>query len=177
MSPETRRLSIALAISLLANMFFIGFNVAHVAERSPSPNDGGQPGTDELNPRATANTRPPEGRQAPTPTPADRSLRRLLRPNRKAMRAEREEIRAARRAVSEALVADPFDVQALDAALTSLRVATGHAQLALHRVLLEAAPTMTAEQRQQLSRAHRLWSGPPGRRPPRHPGERRHAPR
>lgn len=155
MTPAPRRLAIALAISLLANMFLLGMIVSRLS--APGPHRAAEPdGMHGRRPMVAADARR-----------HDRSLRHLLRPKRAAMRAEREGIRAARREVRDALVAEPFDTKALSTALAQLREATGHAQHALHEALLRAAPTLSADQRAQLSRAHRLWSGPPDR-----PGKR-----
>jgi uncharacterized membrane protein len=62
-----------------------------------------------------------------------------------------EAVDAARRAVRDALVAEPFDPAAMDSALAGLRVQTDAAQVVLHRALADAARELNAEDRRRLA--------------------------
>jgi Spy/CpxP family protein refolding chaperone len=69
-----------------------------------------------------------------------------------ALRAQREKLRATRGRVAAAFEAEPFDAAALDRALADLRAQTADSQRLMHEALIEAAPSLTAEQRARLGR-------------------------
>ena len=139
---------LGLIISVLLNVFLVGFLVAShldLRQRSPAviarvpPNDGG-------------------------PGP----MRRLFADHRQEFGDARRQIRTARRHVSDALLADPFVAADLDKSLKELQDTTQAAQSTLHQMLLQRAPELSQEERQDLARSHRLWSGDRHRRHHRH---------
>lgn len=147
--PDRRKLVIGLSASLLLNMFLAGFIattwLGHGHKRGHEHHRG-------------------QGRQA---------MHLLLKEQpeqRQALRDSRRQVRKARRSVRDALVADPLDLQTLESALNGLRAATGGAQEALHQALLKAVPTLSLEERIQLSETHRLWKAGHGRRGHHRPG-------
>lgn len=155
-----RRLLWLLAASLLLNMFLVGFLIARATMvRPPLPPPMAHP---------SAAGPAPHMRRERDPGP----MRMLMARHRPALRKQRRAIHAARNAVQAALVAEPFDQAKLSTALSELRAATSDAQGALHESLVEAAPSMSPEERAALSHAHRLWSGP-GHRAGGRPGPRR----
>ncbi|MDD9939598.1 MAG: periplasmic heavy metal sensor [Myxococcales bacterium] len=150
-SLEPRRLvAIGLALSLLLNVFLLGFVFARLLGPSPSRHEHR---TDR---EAIMERRAKRG-----------PMRAMLREHRGALRGKRKQVRRARRAVRDALVADPFEPERLRTALSDLRQATHDAQEALHGALLETVPKLSPEARAELSRAHRLWSRPGRARRPR----------
>jgi hypothetical protein len=78
-------------------------------------------------------------------------LMRVLGPPTPALRAQHQELNAARRQVGEALEAEPFDRGRAERALTELRKTAGRSQELLHQRLLERAAQMTPEQRHKLA--------------------------
>jgi len=148
---ERRRwIGFGLVASLLLNVFLLGFVVARLSgpPRPPRPRD----------------RRPEVGQQFRAPGPGP--MRAIMEGHRDELRGGRAQIHRARGAVRDALLADPFEPARLETALGELRQATHDAQEALHEALLEAAPNLSADERAQLSRAHRLWRGPRGHRRP-----------
>ena len=78
------------------------------------------------------------------------------------LRPRSEALEASRRKVTEALLADPFQPEALDAALSQLRTETDGAQRALHRALVESARDLSPEDRRQMATSG--WLVGPGPR-------------
>ena len=76
----------------------------------------------------------------------------------------REAVDSARQAVREALTREPFQPEALEAALARLRTETGEAQGALHKAFVERARELGPDKRRRLSNS-RWFLGParPGR--------------
>lgn len=60
-------------------------------------------------------------------------------------------VMAARRVSMAALAAEPFDVEALRAALSAQRAAQSDVQATVHEGLISAIAQMTPDQRQKLS--------------------------
>jgi uncharacterized membrane protein len=82
------------------------------------------------------------------------------------LRKERGALRAARRAVHDALVQQPFEAAALERALGELRARTGSSQARMHEALLELARELSPEQRRRLAkRAHVLGVDAPDPHP------------
>jgi hypothetical protein len=79
------------------------------------------------------------------------ALMRLLGPPTPALRAQRDELNAARRRVGDALEAEPFDRERAERALVDLRASAARGQELLHQRLLERAAQMTREQRRKLA--------------------------
>ena len=82
-----------------------------------------------------------------------------------ALRPRSEAVDAARRAVREALIAEPFEPQAMESALTQLRTDTDAAQVVLHRALVDAARELSPEDRRRLAASRWFLRGGPHRRP------------
>jgi uncharacterized membrane protein len=125
-------LVISLAASVALNVFFLGFWAARLL-RHP------------LEPRDVA------GRVVPDAEVRYPALRERWREHAALLGAHREAVRSARKAVRDALVADPFQPEALEAALTALRTETGDAQVAIDRALVDFARTLTPEERRALA--------------------------
>ncbi len=82
-----------------------------------------------------------------------------------ALRPRSEAVDAARRAVREALIAEPFEPQAMESALAQLRTDTDAAQVVLHRALVDAARELSLEDRRRLAASRWFLRGGPRRRP------------
>ena len=130
MNWSVKWLTIALAISLAVNVLFLGFYAARVARRSHDKWGGMEMGSDRS------------------------ALREKWKAQADALRGRRQAVETARRAVRAALVAQPFDGQALATALTALRGETNEAQTALDQAFVRYAEGLTPEDRQQLAESH-----------------------
>lgn len=130
MSPALKRLSWALALSLGLNVFLLGHESSRWFHQQRAEEvHGGRP-------------RGPMHRMFGEPSPA------LL--------SHRSELRAARRAVAEALESDPLDRERLKSALARLREETSEGQAALHERLIERAGELPLEQRRELAQSRLL---------------------
>ena len=159
MTPVTRRLAIALAVSVAVNLFLVGF-IAMRAYRGGRHHERGHRHGHELGPRAFGRDGDPQ---------ADQAMRRVMQRREAALRAQGRKLRATRGAVSAAFRAEPFDPQALARELAELRAQTAESQRLMHEALVEVAPTLTPEQRARLARrALEREHGRRGRRAPRH---------
>jgi hypothetical protein len=125
-SRSLKLLVVALAVSVVLNIFGFGFFVARMARRSH------------------------DGR-------GNSSLREKWKEQAGPLRGRREAVERARRAVREALVAEPFDSQALTAALASLRAETNETQEALDQALVRFALGLGPEERRKLAESR--WFG------------------
>lgn len=76
--------------------------------------------------------------------------------DRKRLKDSVRDVRQAREAVREALTREPFDRARLEAALGTLRERTSGIQLEMHRVLLERASSLDADQRKRLAESRLL---------------------
>jgi len=72
------------------------------------------------------------------------------------LRSQLAEVRNAREDVRAALAREPFDRAQLEASLAALRQHSAEVQLDMHRMLLEGADKLTAEQRRRLAEARFL---------------------
>lgn len=94
-------------------------------------------------------------------------LRRRLREQQGAFRPLRRDMIAASAAVRDALAAEDYDPQALDAALAGVREVTGRYQLLVHENLVNMSADLPREQRMALARAAlQATQGAPMRRRP-----------
>ncbi len=130
MSRIARNLAIALVVSAVLNVFFIGLWAGRFLRRGPGP-------------RAAASFDETMDTAGP--------MRRVWRGRDEALRPKSEAVDAARRAVRDALVSDPFDAPALESALARLRTDTNDAQVALHRAMVDAARELSLEERRRLA--------------------------
>ena len=144
MSPLAKKLAWALGLSLALNLFFLGFGVAR-----------------RLNPPAPRAQAPGEM----MPFDSARAAR-LFGQHSPELRAHRKEVQRARKAVVEALLAEPFDKEALAQAFEKLRDATHNGQKELHDALVEAAANISHEERAVLARSPLLHDVPAGGKRP-----------
>jgi uncharacterized membrane protein len=137
-----RWLVIALVISAALNLFALGF----IAARSLRPHEHGRHG--EHGPFMG-----PRGMMREGIGPEARPLvDKVMAHHGDALRAERRELREARRAVRDALLQEPFDAGQLERALAGLRARTDSSQQRMHAALVELARTLPLEQRKHLAR-------------------------
>ncbi len=130
MSGRVKRLTWLLALSAGLNLFLLGYWVAR-----PKPSSNGRSG------------RPALERAFAVP-----GLKQMVREQRPELRERRRELSAARQAVSEALVAEPFERERLEAAFSRLRAQTGGMQEVMHRGLTDLAERLPPEDRERLVR-------------------------
>jgi Spy/CpxP family protein refolding chaperone len=99
-------------------------------------------------------------------------LDKVMKRHGETLRSEHGELRRARRAVRDALLNEPFDAPALEAALSSLRARTDSSQARMHEALVELAATLPREQRKLLARRALAFEalGMGEREPPRSSG-------
>jgi uncharacterized membrane protein len=138
MSRTTKILALLLAISVAINVFILGFWAARLVRRGHADRVP-LAGTSEVDRMG--------------------SLRGVWRKHGAALQPHREALEAARREVRDALRAEPFQPEALDAALTRLRAETGATQVELHRALVERARELGPEERRRLAESRGLFGG------------------
>lgn len=122
---SVRNLAALLGISVVLNVLLVGFWAGQFAR-------GGHPG------RGTAAFE-------------DRAMRSVWKRHDAILRPRSEALQAARRRVTEALLAEPFQPEVLEAALSQLRAETDGAQGALHQALMESARDLSLEDRRQMA--------------------------
>ena len=136
---KTTILSIALLLSLSANIGLASFMAGHKAAGAPTP--------DASRPTASGafadviKSAPPEQRQA---------LRKIVSQRRPELRQAVLALQDQRREVAAMVQTDPVDDAALQQALAELRARTTAAQEAGHQLLMDVVPHLTAEQRRDL---------------------------
>lgn len=132
-----RWLAGALIVSVAVNLALIGFVAGRLTMTGPVP----------------ANLDPsiglfhvlrelPEGRRG--------ELRPVIRKHVRGLHGDIRDMRAAQRRINDVLVTEPFDAQALDAALDAFRSALLASQRDNHAMLVRVAGSMTAEERAML---------------------------
>jgi uncharacterized membrane protein len=129
MNRLTRNLVLALAVSVLVNVFFVGLWAGRFMRS------------------ATREVRGPDTFEIDQAAP----MRGVWRKRDAVLRPRSDAVDAARRAVREALVAEPYNPEAMESALAGLRAQTDAAQLALHRALADAAKELGPEDRRRLA--------------------------
>jgi uncharacterized membrane protein len=135
---RARWLTIALAVSVALNLFFLGLFSARAFQRYEGRTPWAQHG-----PPGASGARRWQRQPRPFDWMSD-AERAELRPRRK-------EIRTARRQAEEALRAEPFDGERLRRALSDLRRETDGIQAAVHDSMLKRALTMDGEARRRLA--------------------------
>jgi uncharacterized membrane protein len=145
MTRLTRNVMIALAASVLLNVFLLGLWAGRFVRG------------------ATHVARGPDAHEVDGAAP----MRNVWRRRDAALRARSEAVDAARRAVREALLAEPFNAEAMESALAGLRNESDAAQVALHRALVETARELSVEDRRRLADSRWFLRGGPRRRPSR----------
>lgn len=159
MDEQTKtKLPIWLIISLVANALLIGLLIGGgLGQRqSQPPSFGGSE-------RAFA------GSIDRVLSPEDRTqVRRAFRDAYRQTRAQRQEVRAARRDLAALIAADPYDEADVIAAFQALRAADSRAKAGLHDVLAAQLGDLTPEQRKavlgNLERGERRGARRRGRR-------------
>jgi uncharacterized membrane protein len=155
-----RWLTVALAISVALNLFFLGVAAArwwrhdqwraeHGREATSATNHG-QGAGGERSERRRGSRR---GRVAP--------LAWMTEAERAELRPRRQALVGIRRDAEQVLGAEPFDAARFQTALQALRAETAQIQTAVHEKLLQRAVTLSAEDRRKLADAS--W-GTPGDR-------------
>lgn len=153
MNGATKRLAIALAISVAANLFVAGFVIARAVYHVPHHEGMHGPFLG------------PHGMMRDQRGPLADAIRGAMHRHGDAFRSQRGQLRQAQRTVHAALTAQPYDAKALASALEGLRATTTQSQKLMHDVLLELAGTLAPEQRHELLRnaralAAREWDEP-----------------
>lgn len=150
---RTRWLILVLLVSLAANVFVGGLAIGRWADH------GWQGGQHMRSWHADV----PDG-------PGPRWLRRMVgeeglpvlgevwQRHEAAIDPLREQSRAARNAVTEALGAEPFDREAYAAALDAMRHSMEAMHEATHTAMIDLVDSMTAEQRAAFAERARAWS-------------------
>ncbi len=150
MTPLAKRLAVGLLISIALNLLCAGFLLGRGLHR------GGRARRDP--PSALEDAR---GLRHP-------ALRKVYEAQRGQVSGRRNAVRQARRRVSEALRADPFQPARLEQSLAELRDETTKTQEMLHGALVQTAREGTAATRRELSQG--FERGPRRRQsPPRAP--------
>lgn len=134
---RSRWLTLAVAISVALNLFFVGLFSASAFQRAEVGAE--RPGRD----RSAAGSRQRWQRSRPFEWMSEEQ-RSELRPRRKGLRA-------ARREAAEALRAEPFEPERLRQALGALRHETDLIQASVHEYMLRRAASMSAEERRRLA--------------------------
>ena len=144
MTRTEKRLAIGLLLSVAINLLFCGFIAARVLGHHEREGREGRAHHGQfLGPRGLTRGGDPQ---------AERAVRIVLERRAGEFRAQREALRESRRRVGDAFDAEPLDVKALERELAELRAQTLKSQELLHAALVEAAPSLTPEQRGQLAR-------------------------
>lgn len=141
-------LLIALVLSLTANLFLLSFGAARWYHARHDD--------DSANHAAFWRRNGGHGRG---PGPGRELLRGAFEQRRPELRARRQQLREAQRAVQDALNGEPFDPPALDQALERLRQATAESQQLMHEALKQVAPSLSREQRAQLAHSGPMLGG------------------
>ena len=179
MTPLSKRLIIALVISVAVNLLFAGLVAGAAMHRSRvraerghllppprgmGPREGGPRG-DERRPKGERGQRDERGPKDEREHREGRGPRRgpmfggLLADE---MRPRREEAMKARAAVHDALVHEPFDPAAVERSLATLRADTATTQDLLHKRIVELARTGDAETRAKLAQGFERRGGASG---------------
>jgi len=157
MTPLSKRLIVALVISVAVNLLAGGIFVGSAIQRSRIRAErahvmAGPHGRGHEGERATS----PRGERGPRE--GGRGARRngpfggLIAGHRGEMLARQEAAATARTAVRDALTHEPFDRAALERALTALRAETATTQELLHKAIADAAQSGDTEARAKLAR-------------------------
>jgi len=179
MTPLSKRLIIALVVSVAVNLLFAGVLAGAAIHRSRMRAERGQmmPGPRGMGPREggprnderrAKSERGPKDDRGARDDRDERSRREGRGPRRGGMfggllaedlRGRRETAMKARAAVHEALTHEPFDAALLDRSLAALRTETSTTQDVLHRKILELTKTGDAETRAKLAQGFERRGG------------------
>ncbi len=134
MTPWTKRMAVALAISVAVNLLLGGFLLGRGMHPSEEHHLAMRPGPSAMRARERG------------------PWRGFVQGHRDELRARQGALRAARRDAREALAKKDFDAAALARSLAAIRAETARGQEELHRALVDAAKGATPEQRREMSR-------------------------
>ena len=148
-----RRMGLILVLSLAVNLFFVGL----VAGRILSPHGGPPPFV------PTAMFGGPGGAYEGLGVDYRNRAFRKLEDRSGELRGQFSSLREAREAVTEAMLAEPFDRDRLAEAFAELRAASEQTQASLHELLADTAEGLPAEERQSLLRGLSRRHGRDGR--------------
>lgn len=151
-----RWLTIALAISVALNLFFLGVAAArwwqHRQWRAQRWTDA--PGLNVPAPKA-------EGQRHERRHRRGRPLSWMTEAERAELRPKRQALVGVRRDAERVLSAEPFDPAKFQSALEALRTETAQIQAAVHQKLMQRAAALSPEERRRLAEVS--W-GMPGER-------------
>ena len=170
MTPLSKRLIIALVISVAVNLLIGGVFVGSAVHRRQMRAERGQFMPLPRGPGARFGAAPGgPGEERPRGMPSGREGFRerrhggpfggTLAGHTEEMQARRKAVAGARSAVHDALVHDPFDPAALEKSLGALRTETVTTQELLHKAIVEAAQKGDAETRTKLARGFDRMGG------------------
>lgn len=162
MTPLSKRLIVALVISVAVNLLVGGMLIGSAIQRSRLR-------AERAHVMAGPHGRDHDGgaRGDRGPREGGRGARRggpfggLIAGHHEEVVARQKAAGTARAAVREALTHEPFDRGALEHALTGLRAETATTQELLHHAILDAAESGDAEARAKLARGFERPLGPP----------------
>ncbi|HEU4582633.1 MAG TPA: periplasmic heavy metal sensor [Polyangiaceae bacterium] len=162
----TRRwLTIAFAVSVALNLFFLGVAAARFWQhREWRTRRWGDPALNMAG--GAAGPARPDGHRGPRrrePFPW------LSQQEKEELRPKRQALVEARRDAEQVLVADPLDAAKLGSALETVRAQTARLQASVHERLIQHAQSMGLEERRKLADMSWGTPGERGRRPPRVP--------
>lgn len=166
MTPLSKRLLVALVLSVAVNLLVGGILIGSAVQRSRvraerahvmagqhgRERDGGERGG-----RGGERGAREGGRGARRGGP----FGGLIAGHREEVVARQKAASTARSAVRDALTHEPFERAALESALTALRAETATTQELLHKAILDAAQGGDAEARAKLARGFERPMGPP----------------
>ena len=139
MSGErTSFFAVALALSVLINLFFLGVIVGRITLPGFGPGNQGS-----LVPREEIRALPDAER---------RSFIRVVRSHQPEIRALRERVREAKRAAAEAIGAPHYDRQVLEARFAAVRQTQEALGATAHEAVIEALGTLSPNSRAVLAR-------------------------
>ncbi len=144
-----------LTLSLALNLFAIGIFIgAMVIGGGRMPGRAADPWVAGFKASPAFSALEPQSRQLAT---------ELFQENERTLRDQTRALRQAQRRVVRTMVADPFDPAAANEALEELRGQTVAIQGIIHGYLVNLSRSLTAEERQRLSRS--IFRSPPYRTP------------
>ncbi len=151
-----RWLTIALAVSVALNLFFLGVAAARLWQhRQWRPHDDAA-----LQSVGGAGNTRHEGRRVGRRGRGD-PLSWMSEAERAELRTKRQALVGIRRDAEQVLLGEPFDVTKFRSSLDALRAQTTQIQLTVHERLIERAQGLGLEERRKLAKAS--W-GTPGER-------------
>lgn len=141
LGTSPRWLKLALVVSLMVNMLFVGAIAGQLLMRGKHHGHRGGGIADVL--RAL-----PEARR--------KEVGAVWEQNRAEMRAHRDEVRRLRRAARDVIAKEPFDADAARAALAAVSAARAHARARMGEAFVDTMSKLTPQER-QIFREQQRW--------------------